>query len=93
MYTVLPNNINYFGPVLDPLFIASGVYTDTSNPSRTIYFGDNFITMLVCLDQVQYCNPLNSRCTAETHPMEAWNEGEKNLELFRHIHLTRESGP
>jgi len=79
-YNVLTNNLNYLDPVFDPLFLASGVNNDTSS-NRTIYFGDYFATTLVCLDQFQYCNPLNGRCTAETYDLEASKQGFRGLGL------------
>jgi len=79
-YSVLPNNLNYLDPVFDPIFLASGVNNYTSS-NTTIYFGDSFVTNLVCLDQFQYCNPLNSQCTVETYDTEAFRQGFWDLGL------------
>lgn len=50
LYLLLANDVNYLGPVFDPLFMATGVYNESSDPDNIIYFGDYFITTLVCLD-------------------------------------------
>lgn len=81
MYLFLPNDVNYLGPVFDPIFIATGANNDSSDPDNIVYFGDYFMTMLVCLDQFQFCNPLNGRCTANTHHIQAWEQGLRDLGL------------
>ena len=81
MYLLLANDVNYLGPIYDPLFTATGVFNDSSDPNNIIYFGDYFITTLVCLDQFQFCNPQNGQCTAEADHMKAWDQGRLDLGL------------
>jgi len=42
------------------------------------------MTMLVCLDQFQFCNPQNGGCTDETHHTGAWDQERRALELNDH---------
>jgi hypothetical protein len=84
VYLLLANDVNYLGPVLDPLFTATGVFNDSSDPNNVIYFGDYFITTLVCLDQFQFCNPQNGRCTAVTDHTKAWDQGRRDLGFNDH---------
>ena len=88
MYNILPNSVTYFDKVFDPLFPATGDYVgsmdDESN--TTLYLGDKFVTTLVCLDQLQWCNPQNGLCTAETYPsvltkLDEWVQIIRNIGL------------
>jgi hypothetical protein len=57
----------YYFPVDDPLFLAhEAVLGETSlsqNPDLPVYYPTNAFGMVVCKDQMQFCNPVNGHCT------------------------------
>ncbi|KAF3907983.1 hypothetical protein ABW20_dc0100483 [Dactylellina cionopaga] len=75
-----PYHRRIFGPVRDPVFPATGRNNRTAQ-GKTVYTTDYFVTTLVCLDQVQYCNPNNGICTSLTNPVHAAEEGKSDLDL------------
>ena len=82
LYNILPNSVSYLDKSYDPLFAATGVNTGTLlNDAQPIFYGDWEITTLVCLDQVQWCNPLNGKCTAETYPVAAMEQAAFDIDL------------
>jgi hypothetical protein len=62
--------MRYLGPVFDPLFSATGANNFTLGDT-TVYAADNFFNVLSCIEQSQYCNPNNGRCTGLASPLAA----------------------
>ncbi|KAK3937728.1 hypothetical protein QBC46DRAFT_356451 [Diplogelasinospora grovesii] len=75
---VAQNSVRYFEPVYDPLFLANGsrsvVFGEGTPGATRIYYGNNYINAIACLQQVQFCNPANGACTPLSHPARAYNE-------------------
>ena len=81
LYNILPNSVSYLDKSYDPLFAATGVNPGTLSSAQPIYYGDFEATTLVCLDQLQWCNPLNGKCTAETYPVAALDQAVADVGL------------
>ncbi|KAH7126080.1 hypothetical protein EDB81DRAFT_910906, partial [Dactylonectria macrodidyma] len=79
LHAILPN-VGYLGPVNDPIFQAMGKSTQ-ARLGKVVYYSDYFITSLVCLDQVQFCNQNNGKCTDLTHHVQAVGQSETGLGL------------
>lgn len=59
------NDILYLGQVHDPIFQATTARRTLKDNGKnyTLYTSDNFVNPLACIDQHQFCNPNNNRCT------------------------------
>lgn len=59
------NNILYEDVVEDPIFQASTDIKSVIDAGKnvTLYSSDYFVNPLGCVDQHQFCNPVNDRCT------------------------------
>jgi hypothetical protein len=63
VFFLAQNDITYGSPVFDPWFLANGTYNTTLDDG-TIYYSPNFnIQILMCIDQLQFCNPTTEHCT------------------------------
>ncbi|KAJ9130358.1 hypothetical protein NKR23_g12238 [Pleurostoma richardsiae] len=66
-WVVTQGSMFYYFPADDPLFLAhEAVFGETSssqNPDLPVYYPTNAFGMVVCKDQMQFCNPVNGRCT------------------------------
>lgn len=56
----------YGAPVSDPFFSANIPHTipGPENINTTVYESDDYVNVLGCIDQHQYCNPNNNKCTS-----------------------------
>lgn len=62
---LMANDIRYYGMVEDPIFQASGELYSILDAGQniTLYTSDYYVNPLACIDQHQFCNPSNSKCT------------------------------
>ena len=64
------NHAQYDKPVEDPWFKATRAYTYPQmsglGDNRTIYLSDFAVTVMGCIDQFEFCNPNNDKCTPKT---------------------------
>lgn len=65
LFFLAANALAYGAPVSDPFFSANIPYTlpGPGNINTTVYFSDDYVNVLGCVDQHQYCNPNNNKCT------------------------------
>ncbi|KAF2679340.1 hypothetical protein K458DRAFT_490655 [Lentithecium fluviatile CBS 122367] len=77
------NNILYYGKVEDPIFAAtSEIKTVPDNGKNvTLYTSDYFVNPPGCVDQHQFCNPANQRCTKLDSYDSAVRSAQTDLEL------------
>jgi hypothetical protein len=55
------NSVQYLAPVLDPWLSANQLYNDSKPGLELILYGpDAFVSVMVCMDQYQICNPGSS---------------------------------
>lgn len=72
LFLLSSNSIYYLNPVSDPFFSANQKvvvpinYTSQGNVNMTWYQPDDYVNALACIDQHQFCNPNNDRCTPLT---------------------------
>jgi hypothetical protein len=67
---VMSNSIYYDVPNTDPIFSATLVEDTlvvTSDQNVTIYTSNSWVTVLGCVEQYQFCNPLTGNCTPLSH--------------------------
>ena len=59
------NDILYYGEVNDPIFTATSAIKSVMDNGKnvTLYTSDFFVNPLGCVDQHQFCNPSNQKCT------------------------------
>lgn len=59
------NDILYYGEVKDPIFAATSPIRSVMDNGKnvTLYTSDYFVNPLGCVDQHQFCNPANQKCT------------------------------
>jgi hypothetical protein len=62
---LMANDIRYYGQVADPIFQASGKLFTILDAGKnvTLYTSDYYVNPLACIDQHQFCNPSNGKCT------------------------------
>ncbi|KAK7192149.1 hypothetical protein PSPO01_01721 [Paraphaeosphaeria sporulosa] len=62
---LMANDILYYGMVEDPIFQASIEIKTILDAGQnvTLYSSDYFVNPLACMDQHQFCNPSNDKCT------------------------------
>ncbi|KAL8831002.1 MAG: hypothetical protein Q9170_005487 [Blastenia crenularia] len=60
-----PNSVVYDKPVTDLFYPATRPksYIDISGDNSTYYAPDDMVSAIACLDQHQFCNPVNQKCT------------------------------
>lgn len=65
LFFLAANTLAYGAPVSDPFFSANIPRTvlGPTNTNMTVYDSDDFVNVLGCIDQHQYCNPNNNKCT------------------------------
>jgi len=70
------NSVRYAEPVFDPLFLANG-----SRYAAPFYYGNNYFNVIACEQQVQFCNPVNGKCSRLSHAARAYEESIAELDL------------
>ncbi|KAF2438967.1 hypothetical protein P171DRAFT_436343 [Karstenula rhodostoma CBS 690.94] len=62
---LMANDIRYYGMVEDPIFQATGELYSILDAGQniTLYTSDYYVNPLACIDQHQFCNPSNGKCT------------------------------
>jgi hypothetical protein len=73
---VSQNSVRYAEPVFDPLFLANG-----SRYSAPFHYGSNYFNVIACEQQVQFCNPVNGRCSSLSHAARAYEQALAELQL------------
>lgn len=65
LFFLAANAVGYGAPVSDPFFSANIPYTlpGSGSINTTVYSSDDYVNVLGCVDQHQYCNPNNNKCT------------------------------
>ena len=67
IFFLAPNALVYGSPVTDPFFAATiPVDVQIEGVNDTSYLPDRVVSVMACLDQHQFCNPSNSKCTPLT---------------------------
>lgn len=63
-----PNSIVYEEPVTDPFYSASNStpYAEDDGTNASLYSPDYDVSAIACVDQHQFCNPVNHKCTQLT---------------------------
>lgn len=61
----MANDIRYYGQVDDPVFQATKELFSIPDAGQNVslYTSDYYVNPLACIDQHQFCNPANERCT------------------------------
>ncbi|KAL1605012.1 hypothetical protein SLS60_004555 [Paraconiothyrium brasiliense] len=79
---LMANDIRYYGQVEDPIFQATGELFTILDAGQnvTIYTSDYFVNPLACIDQHQFCNPSNEKCTKLDAYSPAVIAAQKDLE-------------
>lgn len=90
LFFLAANSLTYGAPVSDPFFSAN-IPRSFSNPetnvNTTLYEPDDWVNVLGCIDQYQYCNVNNNKCTAlmgsesAVESILALNVSNKQLEI------------
>jgi hypothetical protein len=77
------NNILYYGEVKDPIFYATMDIKSVLDNGKnvTLYSSNWFVNPLGCVDQHQFCNPSNQKCTKLDSYMTAVYSAQQDLEL------------
>jgi len=80
---VAANNILYYGEVKDPIFAATTPVRSVMDNGKnvTLYTSDYFVNPLGCIDQHQFCNPANQKCTKLDSYDSAVRSAQADLEL------------
>ncbi|KAF1969458.1 hypothetical protein BU23DRAFT_601556 [Bimuria novae-zelandiae CBS 107.79] len=62
---LMANDIRYYGKVEDPIFSANIDLFSVPDAGQnvTLYSSDYFVNPFACVDQHQFCNPTNGKCT------------------------------
>ncbi|OCL08835.1 hypothetical protein AOQ84DRAFT_292365 [Glonium stellatum] len=68
------NDIVYSQPILDPMFLANGTYTETRSAGKLLYKPNNLVNVLACANQQQICGAYNSSCTSLSSLMDIVSE-------------------
>ena len=76
LIVVAPNSIRFAAPSDDPFFPAHVEMTGV----ETFYGSDNYINIMGCTEQYQFCNPLNGRCT-DRMGSDLLSDGDDAIEL------------
>lgn len=66
LFFLASNALGYGAPVSDPIFSANIPYTFSGSGNinkMTVYSSDHYINVMRFVDQHQYCNPNNIKCT------------------------------
>ncbi|KAL8819482.1 MAG: hypothetical protein Q9223_002094 [Gallowayella weberi] len=81
------NSIVYENPVTDPFFAATTEYSSVLNDGleRTFYTPDSLVSGIACVDQHQFCNPANRKCT----PLTGFIGLDTNSDPYWQIGLSR----
>ncbi|KAJ4355598.1 uncharacterized protein N0V89_003618 [Didymosphaeria variabile] len=79
---LMANDIRYYGLVEDPIFQATGELFSIIDAGQnvTLYTSDYFVNPLACIDQHQFCNPSNGKCTKLDAYTPAVLAAQKDLE-------------
>lgn len=79
---LMANDILYYGMVEDPVFQASiDIKTILdAGENVTLYSSDYFVNPFACVDQHQFCNPVNNKCTKLDACTPAIVAAQKDLE-------------
>lgn len=79
---LMANDIRYYGKVEDPIFRATGDLFSVMDAGTnvTLYTSDFFVNPLACIDQHQFCNPSNAKCTKLGSYPTAVTSAQKDLE-------------
>lgn len=95
LFFLAANSLTYGAPVSDPFFSAN-IPRIISNPGNnatntTTYESDDYVNVLGCIDQFQYCNSNNNKCTAligsgsAVDAISALKMSDKQLEIAARI--------
>lgn len=78
----MANNIRYYGMVKDPIFQATVDLFSILDAGQnvTLYTSDYYVNPLACIDQHQFCNPSNNKCTKLSSYPYAIDAAQKELE-------------
>ena len=76
------NSMRYYGMVKDPIFQATMEIEPILDAGRnvTLYSSDYFVNPFACVDQHQFCNPMNNKCTKLDAYTPAVLAAQKDLE-------------
>ncbi|KAJ4290356.1 hypothetical protein N0V90_010572 [Kalmusia sp. IMI 367209] len=79
---LMANDIRYYGKVEDPIFLATGDLFSIIDAGQnvTLYTSNFFVNPLACIDQHQFCNPSNNKCTKLDAYTPAVISAQKDLE-------------
>lgn len=85
LFFLAANSLTYGAPVSDPYFAANIPHnfsnSSTNNTNLTVYKSNNYITILKSIDQHQYYNPNNDKCTTLL-------SSENNIEAITALNLS-----
>ena len=78
LFFLAPNSVTYQEPVTDPMYSATiPRYTVVDGLNRTYYAPSYDVSVLGCMDQHQFCNPSNNKCTSLTGSSQLGNNGNE----------------
>lgn len=67
IFFLAPNSLVYNTPVTDPFFAATiPVDQQIDGVNYTSYIPDRVVSVMACVNQHQFCNPSNGKCTPLT---------------------------
>lgn len=77
------NNIKYYDQVKDPIFNATDIIKTFIDNGKNVSLYTSFywVTAMGCVDQHQFCNPVNNKCTKLDSHSSAVREAQKSIQL------------